>query len=86
MQKYQAEITNETGLHTRPGSVLVKIAKKYPCDIFLKKDDKEFSLKSLVKLMKAGVSKGDCVEIRCEGEREEEALREISEYLKNLKE
>lgn len=78
------EIVNETGLHTRPGNQFVKEAKQFPCDITVKKGDKEFSAKSLLKLMKVGISKGDHIEIICDGEEEASALEHLCTFVANL--
>jgi phosphotransferase system HPr (HPr) family protein len=80
------EIVNETGLHTRPGNQFVKQAKQYECTINVKKGDKEFSAKSLLKLMKIGISKGDKIEISCDGPDEEEALESLCTFIANLTE
>lgn len=80
------EIVNETGLHTRPGNQFVKEAKQYTCEITVKKGEKEFSAKSLLKLMKVGISKGDMIEIICDGEDEAAALDHLCEFIANLTE
>jgi len=85
MVSREVEIVNETGLHTRPGNQFVKEAKKYPCDIKVKRGDDEFSAKSLLKLMKVGVSKGDMITIKCDGEQEQEALDSLCTFISNLK-
>lgn len=86
MVKRVIEVVNETGLHTRPGNQFVKEAKKYESDITVKKGDKEFSAKSLLKLMKIGISKGDQIEISCNGTDEETALDSLSTFIANLTE
>ncbi|MGL1892540.1 MAG: HPr family phosphocarrier protein [Spirochaetaceae bacterium] len=80
------EIVNETGLHTRPGNQFVKQAKKFESAITLKKGDKESSAKSLLKIMKIGISFGDKIEIVCDGADEIEALETLSEFIANLTE
>ena len=80
------EIVNETGLHTRPGNQFVKEAKKYESDITVKKGDKEFSAKSLLKIMKIGISMGDQIEISCNGADEEAALESLCTFISNLTE
>ncbi|MGD1821654.1 MAG: HPr family phosphocarrier protein [Pleomorphochaeta sp.] len=82
----EVEIINETGLHTRPGNQFVKLAKTFPCTINVKRGDTEFSAKSLLKLMKVGVSKGDHIIIECDGEQENEAIDALSNFLANLTE
>ena len=80
------EIVNETGLHTRPGNKFVKMAKQYESDITVKKGDKEFSAKSLLKLMKVGISKGDHIKITCDGADEAEAIDSLCDFIANLTE
>jgi phosphotransferase system HPr (HPr) family protein len=80
------EIVNETGLHTRPGNMFVKQAKQYESDITVRKGEKEFSAKSLLKLMKIGISKGDQIEISCTGADEEAALESLCTFIANLTE
>jgi phosphocarrier protein HPr len=86
MVRREVEIVNETGLHTRPGNQFVKEAKKYESDITVQKGEKEFSAKSLLKLMKIGISKGDVIQISCDGVDEEEALNNLCTFVSNLKE
>ena len=80
------KIANETGLHTRPGTRFVKLAKTFECDITVKKGDRQFNAKSLLKLMKIGISKGDLIELRCDGTDEETALKSLKNYIANLTE
>ncbi|MEM9424553.1 MAG: HPr family phosphocarrier protein [Spirochaetota bacterium] len=75
---------NPTGLHTRPGNQFVKLAKEFESDITVSKGDKSFSAKSLMKLMKVGISQGDQIEIHCDGADEEMALAKLTEFLENL--
>ena len=81
----EIEIINATGLHTRPGKDFVQKAKTYPCDIRVKKGETEFSAKSLLKLLKIGVSKGDRITILCDGEQEAEALDALCDYVAKLR-
>lgn len=82
----EVEIVNPTGLHTRPGKQFVQEAKKYPCDISIKKGDTEANAKSLLKLLKIGVSQGDRITITCDGEQETEALASLCTFVAQLSE
>ena len=86
MQTLQIEITNPTGLHTRPGTGFVRLAKTFESTIRIQKGDKTANAKSLVKILKIGISQGDVVEITVEGSDEEQALAGIREYIENLEE
>ena len=67
-------ITNDLGLHGRPANRFVKEAKKFASSITVRKSDKEFDGKSIVKVLTAHVRCGDEILIICEGADEKEAL------------
>ncbi|MBP3710799.1 MAG: HPr family phosphocarrier protein [Treponema sp.] len=79
-------VVNETGLHTRPGTQFVQLAQKFASDITLKKADKEANAKSIIKVMKIGISKGDEITIEASGADEKEAIDSLAEFVKNLTE
>lgn len=80
------QVVNETGLHTRPGTQFVQLAQKFESDIVLKKGDKNANAKSVIKVMKIGISKGDTITLEAEGTDEKEAIAALSEFVKNLTE
>ncbi len=84
MQEITVEIINDSGLHTRPGKDFVQLAKKYESKILIVKEGIEYNGKSLLKIMKAGISKGDNIAIKAEGEDEAEALMALKDYVENL--
>ena len=86
MVSKKVEILNPTGLHTRPGNQFVKLAKEFESEVTVTKEDKSFSAKSLMKLMKIGISQGDQIEVRCEGVDEVLALEKLVDFLANLTE
>jgi phosphotransferase system HPr (HPr) family protein len=79
-------ITNDSGLHTRPGNDFVKMAKEFSCSVTVSKGDKTADGKSLLKLMKVNVIKGDTIVIRCDGSDEAAALNSLGTYLGSLTE
>ncbi|MBN1498839.1 MAG: HPr family phosphocarrier protein [Spirochaetes bacterium] len=86
MKSRVIEIVNKTGLHTRPGNLFVKEAKQFESEIWVKKGEEQFNAKSLLKLMKVGVSRGDKIEIICEGPDEDKALDSLCELIASLEE
>ena len=86
MLEKEFQITNTSGLHTRPGNDFVKTAKQFSCEITLTKGEKAVDAKSLLKVMKANIVQGDTISITCSGPDEEEALNALGEYLASLKE
>jgi phosphocarrier protein HPr len=79
-------ISNASGLHTRPGNDFVKTAKGFTSDITVTKGGKHADGKSLLKLMKINIIKGDCISICCEGVDETGALETLGDYLGALTE
>ncbi len=79
-------VKNPTGLHTRPGTELVKLAKTFQSGITIKKGEKEASAKSVIKMLKIGVSCGDEITLAASGEDEEQALEALLQYIENLEE
>jgi phosphotransferase system HPr (HPr) family protein len=79
-------IANASGLHTRPGNDFVKMAKQFSCSISVSKGGKTADGKSLLKLMKINVIKGDIVSIICDGLDEKAALESLGAYLASLEE
>lgn len=77
MVKQEALVSNKTGLHARPANEFVKTAAQYPCKVTFTKGGKSFNGKSIVSVLSACVKCGSVIEIVCEGEQEEEALRSL---------
>lgn len=76
-------LENETGLHARPATELVKKASQYSSQVSVIKDEVEYNAKSILSLMSAGAEKGDEIIIRAVGEDEDEAIEGIIDLIKN---
>jgi phosphocarrier protein len=83
MQKQTATLVNKLGLHARAAASFVKIASSYQCDITVRYGDKTVSGKSIMQMMMLAAARGSTLEITADGPREEEALRELSELIRN---
>ena len=51
MEKKSFKITNESGIHARPATILVNQAMEYDCDIFLSAMKKKVDFKSIMGVM-----------------------------------
>lgn len=71
------------GLHARPATRFVKLAKTFVSDVEIVRDGKSVSAKSSVKLMLLGVKEADLLTVRATGEDEESALSALIAYLEN---
>ena len=74
-------ITDETGLHARPATVLVNTASKFGSEISLTYRDKKVNLKSIMGVMSLGVGQGSDVTITVDGADEAEGMAAIVETL-----
>ncbi|WP_309085350.1 phosphoenolpyruvate--protein phosphotransferase [Chelativorans sp.] len=73
----------QEGLHARPATRFVSLAKSFESDITLVKGEKSASAKSSVKLMLLGVKEEDRITVRAEGADAAEALEALIAYLEN---
>jgi phosphocarrier protein FPr len=71
------------GLHARPATRFVKLAKSFECEIDIIKDGKAVSAKSSVKLMLLGVKEGQEVTVHANGADAIEAVEALIAYLEN---
>ena len=78
-------ISNDTGIHTRPGNEFVNEAKKFEATVTLKANGKEVNGKSLLKLLSLGAKKGTEVTIVTEGADADKAAAKLADVLANLK-
>ena len=77
MVSQRVMITNPTGLHLRPAGVLCNKAMEFQSKISFTFNDYHANAKSMLSVLGACVKSGDEIEIRCDGEDEETALREM---------
>lgn len=76
-------IINETGLHARPASMFVKKASEFKSSVELVHEGEKVNAKSIMGIMKLGLSKGTEVTIETHGEDEELALNSIVELIES---
>ena len=75
----QVEFINKTGLHARPASDFVMLAKKYESKITICKEGGEpVNAKSVVRLLAEGIGQGTKVELAAEGPDEAEAIEALA--------
>ena len=86
MKEAVITVKNPTGLHTRPGTEFVQLAKTFESDIIVKKGEKEANAKSIVKLLKIGISCGDEISVSASGSDEDKATASLISYIENLSE
>lgn len=83
MTEREVCITTDAGVHARPAMMLVKEAMRYPCEVFLIKDDMEANGKSIMGVLALAITKGSKITVRAEGGQEEEAVLSIVSLIKS---
>ncbi len=73
-------IINKAGMHTRPASILVKLASKYKSDFYIIKNGFQINGKSIIGVMSLAAEYGSKVILRFEGVDEKKASEEIIDY------
>lgn len=76
-------IVNKAGMHTRPASMLVKIASKYNADFFIEKDGFRINGKSIIGVMTLAAEQGSKVKLEFDGEDEEKSAVEIVKFFED---
>jgi len=80
MIEKKVKIVNKAGLHTRPAATVVKMAAKYKCDFFISRDGMNINGKSIIGVMTLAAEEGSELVLSFNGEDEEAAAKEITEY------
>ena len=65
----------------RPIAMLVQLASQFKSNIELRRDNMTVNAKSIMGMMTLGLVQGQNLEISIEGEDEEEAMKEMENYL-----
>ena len=81
MLKQEVTISNPTGLHLRPAGVFCNTASYYNCKVLFQHEETVANAKSVLSVLGACIKSGDEIEIICEGEDEENALREMTQLV-----
>jgi len=62
----EIELKDRHGLHARPSSFLVKLANKYPGEVFIKHKDSYIDAKSIMGVLTSGITGGEKIQIAYE--------------------
>lgn len=80
MIEKKVRIINKAGMHTRPASMLVKLASKFLSEFYIIKDGFQINGKSIIGVMSLAAEYGSEVILRFEGPDEQKASEEIVKY------
>ncbi|MDI1349260.1 HPr family phosphocarrier protein [Aquabacterium sp.] len=77
MIKTTVTISNKLGLHARASAKLTKLASGFPCQVHMSRNDRRVNAKSIMGVMMLAAGLGSSVELECEGEREDDAMKAL---------
>ena len=84
MIKREFEIINKTGLHARPASDFVLLAKGFESKVTIAKAGGEaVNAKSMVRILAEGIGQGDKIELTTEGADEELAMNALAKLIES---
>ena len=75
-------ITAAEGIHARPATTLIRIAKKYKSVVSVKKGENSVRLNSMLNILTLGAKGGDTITVVVEGEDETDAAQAIDNFFK----
>lgn len=76
-------VVNPSGLHLRPAGVLSQTAMKFKSDIIIEYGEKRIVAKSVLNVMAAGIKCGTEINLICDGEDEETAMKTMTEAIES---
>ena len=79
----EVTIKNNVGLHARPATFFIQKANSYASSIWIQKDDRRISAKSLLGVLSMGITGGMTITLSADGPDEAEALNGLEELVSN---
>ena len=79
----QVTITNSSGLHARPATFFIQKANCYKASIWVEKEDRKVSAKSLLGVLSLGVAKGMTITLIADGQDANAAIAGLVELIEN---
>ena len=81
MVKQKVTITNPTGLNLRPAGIFCNTASSFKFKVTFVYGNTTANAKSVLSVLGACIKKGDEIELICDGEDEEEAMRTMTKAI-----
>ena len=70
-------VKNRMGIHARPAAMIVRIANRYPAELYVEKDDEQVNGKSIMGLMMLAAGQGSKLRFTSIGDKAEEMLKDM---------
>jgi phosphocarrier protein HPr len=85
-KQQEVVVTNPSGLHARPAAQFVEAARSFESALSIHKDGRKGNGKSLVSVLKLGITKDSRILLEADGPDEEQAVQELTQFLESLAE
>ncbi len=76
-------IKNRAGMHTRPASMIVKLAARYKSNFYIIKDNYQINGKSIIGIMSLAAEHGSQLTLKFDGPDEKKASEEMIKYFED---
>ena len=76
-------VINSQGFHMRPAMTFATAMGKYPCHVVIRYNGADTDGKSIMNIIAACIKCGAQIEIICDGEQEEAALKEAAAMIES---
>lgn len=76
-------IVNETGLHARPASELVKIASSFVASVKVLVEGREADAKSIINILSLGLRQSDEITLQTDGIDEQDAFNTVKALIES---
>ena len=83
MIQRDVKITDNSGLHARPATFFIQKANTYRSGIWVVKDDRKVSAKSLLGVLSIGIAKGMTITLVADGDDEQTAIDGLVDLIEN---
>lgn len=83
MIQREVTITNSSGLHARPATFFIQKANTYRSGVWVVKDDRKVSAKSLLGVLSIGIAKGMTITLVADGDDEQAAIDGLVELIES---
>ena len=81
MYSKEVVVKNQVGLHARPATYFIQKANEFKATIWVEKEERQVSAKSLLGVLSMGIVRGTTINIKAEGVDEEAAVNSLVELI-----
>ncbi len=81
MYTKEVVVQNQVGLHARPATFFIQKANEFKATIWIEKDERRVSAKSLLGVLSLGITRGVSITLIAEGSDEETAVNQLVDLI-----